>query len=257
MKKLITLVVILATFTLDAQYRRIDSYSLFGGYSFVKGDFGARNDWNTNLSNTGFEIGGKIYYNLFPYHWTWNGIYHIRTNLEFTFSRGKLEHIGRWTEGENALSPTGQKLLAMHGRPTIFGLGVGVEYSYQDIQYYNFATLYGIYKFNVTPGITLMAVYYKPNLYSDLGDINNPALQPQILHPRFVNKVYNDPGITLGVVFKLMFTYQLYETVHIFLENRATWFLSDKIDGLDVNDEADKYTDWLVSPTIGITYFVW
>jgi len=255
MKRLFFFVILFSLLTANAQYRRLDSYSFFAGYAFMKTDFGARNDCNTNLSNTGFEVGGKIYYNLFPYHWTWGGIYHIRTQFEFSFSRGRVDHIGRWTEKKD--SPTAQKLLAMHAEPMTIGLGIGVEYSFQDIQYYNFATLYGIYKFNVTPGVSLMAVYYNPNIKSDLGDITDPAQQINIVHPRFVGHIYPQSGITFAAVFKLMFTYQLHESFHIFLENRATWFLSDKIDGLDVNDAADKYTDWIYTPTLGFTYFIW
>jgi len=256
MKKYLFLFLItISVLDINAQYRRFDSYSVFGGYAFLKTDFGARNDWSTNLSNTGLEVGGKIYYNLFPYHWTWGGIYHIRTNIELDFATGKVEHIGRWTRGKN--SPLAQKLKAMYAKPTFFGLGLGLEYSLQDVQYYNYATLYGIYRFNVTPGVTLMAYYYRPNIVSELGDITNPELQKEILYPRFVGKVYPDSGVAFAAVFKLMFTYQLYETVHIFMENRATMFFSDKVDGLDVNDEADKYTDWIYTPTLGITYFLW
>jgi len=254
MKKLFGIFLFISFLQANAQYTRFDSYSIYGGYAFLKTDFGARNDWDTNLNNTGIEVGGKIYYNLFPFYWRWGGVTHLRFNFEFMFATGKLEHIGRWTKKE---TPETLKLKAMYAEPIVAGLGISLEYSLRDIEYYNFTRLYGIYKFNATPGISLMAVYYDPNVYSTLGDITDPVEQQQILFHRFIGKVYPDPGITLAAVFKLTFTYQFTDNTHIFLENRATWFLDDKIDGLDVNDDADKYTDWIYTPALGLTFIIW
>ncbi len=238
-----------------AQYRTVDSYSFFTGYSFIKSDFGARNDFDTNLNNTGVELGGKIYLNLFPYHWQWQGMYHFRTSFILSFATGRVDHIGRYTD--NKTSPIAKKLMSMYARPVVFGMGMGIDYSFQNLQYYNFTRLYGIYRFNVTLGVDVMGFYYMPNIQSELGDITDPAQQVGILHPRFVGKVYPEAGITFGTTFKFSIHYQISENYHIYLENRSTWFLSDRIDGLDVNDEPDKFTDWIYTPALGITYFVW
>ncbi len=255
-KNLLTVFIIfLVALSANAQYRTIDAYSFFSGYSFFKTDFGARNDWNTNINNTGVELGGKIFVNLFPYHWQWRGMYHIKTNFILTYAHGRVEHIGRWTD--NKYSPTAVKLKNMFATPTVIGGGMGFEYSLQDLTFFNFTRLYGIYRFNVTTGVDLMAFYYMPNIKSNLGDITDVNVQPNILHSRFVGKVYPKSGITFGATFKVTFYYQLTESYHIYLENRTTWFLSDKVDGLDVNDAPDKFTDWLYTPAIGITYIVW
>ncbi len=255
-RQIIFVVLCVLNFSLvEAQYRTVDSYSFFTGYSFFKTDFGARNDWNTNLNNTGVELGGRIYVNLFPFHWQWNGMYHFRTSMIFSFARGRVDHIGRWTD--NKTSPTAIKLKNMYATPTVFGIGLGIDYSLQDLQYFNFTRMYGIYKFNVSAGTDLMAFYYFPNIKSNLGDITDPAQQFAILHPRFVGKVYPNGGITFAAVLKITFTYQINESYQVFLENRNTWFYSDKIDGLDANDAPDKYTDWIYTPAFGVTYFIW
>ena len=242
-------------FNLNAQYRTIDSYSFFSGYSFFKTDFGARNDMNTNLNNTGVELGGKIYLNLFPYHWQWQGMYHFKTYLVLSAAYGRVDHIGRWTDGKTG--PTAEKLRNMYAKPFIFGAGFGTDYSVQNLQYYNFTKLYGIFRFNVTLGFEVAGYYYSPNIQSALGDITDPVKQTAILHPRFIGKVYPEAGITFGATFKTAIHYQINSSYHIYLENRSTWFLSDKVDGLDVNDTPDKYTDWLFTPAIGITYLIW
>jgi hypothetical protein len=242
-------------FSTWAQYRTVDSYSFFTGYSFMKSDFGARNDWNTNINNTGVELGGKIFLNLFPFHWQWQGMYHFRTNVIFDISYGRVDHIGKWTEGKTG--PIANKLRNMYAKPFTVGVGFGMEYSLQDLQYFNFTRLYGIYRFNVSIGVDLMGFYYTPNIASNLGDITDPVEQFNILHPRFVGKIYPQSGFTFGTTFKLSFHYQINESYHIYLENRATWFASDKIDGLDVNDEPDKFNDWLFTPAFGIIYFIW
>ncbi len=230
-----------------AQYRNLDSYSINFSYGFLKSDFGARYDWNTSINNNAFELGGKLYFNPFPYSDKWGS--HFKSFVGLELVNGKLEHIGRWSAKN---TPYAQKLKAMHGRPLLVGFGVGLEYSLQDLRYYNFSESYGIYKFNPYIGITLQGYYYRPYVYSDLGDINDPGVQGSIIVPRFVNHIYNDGGFVFAPSFNVGVSYQLNYYMQIYWENRFTWFASDKIDGLDVNDNADKFNDWLVLPVIGL-----
>ncbi len=233
---------------MHAQYRTIDSYAFFASYSFFKSDFGARNDWNTNLHNNSYELGAKIFANPFPYSAYWGS--HFKVYGELHVLQGKLQHIGRWTEGPD--SPMKDRLKAMKAKPFMAGFNLGFDFSLQDLRYYNFTESYGIYKFNAYIGLAVGAYYYKPNVYSELGDVNDPAEQISILIPRFVNKVYNDAGFVIAPSLHIGFTYQLNYYMQIFWENRFTWFSSDRVDGLDVNDSADKYHDWLVSPSFGL-----
>ncbi len=236
----------------NGQYRPMDAYGFYLGHTFYKSDFGARNDMKTNLANNGITAGARVYLNLFPY--SINYASHFKNYFEISFIYARLDHVGKWVEGPP--SPGKRKLKAMHGNPLMFGMQFGTEFHLQDLRSFNFTVLKGIYRFNPYAGLFLGGYYYQPNLFSDLGDINNPAEQAIILFPKFVNKVYNNPGFTFSVGGKIGVNYQVNYYTQLFFETSTVWFSSDKVDGIDTNDGSDKFHDWSVSQHIGLLFTV-
>jgi len=232
---------------LRAQYRTFDAYSLGASYGFFKSDFGERYDWNTNIANNAFNFNAKLYFNLYKYHWQISNHFRFFVNLDFSY--GNLKHRGHYAMKS---SETAKRLRAMYAKPLLVGLGLGTEFWLQDLTYFSFNRLYGIYRFSPYLGVSILGLYYKPNVQSSLGNINDPAIQPYILHQRFVGKIYNSGGITPVVNMSVGLSYQITAFTHLFLENKFTWFPTDKVDGLDVNDNADKYSDWLYAPVLGV-----
>jgi len=252
-KKGLFFIVFITIWGMNAQYRPLDGYGFYVGHTFFKSDFGARNDMKTNLANNGVVAGGRFYFNLFPYSMYFAS--HFRPYTEISFIYARLDHIGKWVEGPP--SPGKTQLKAMHANPLMFGINFGLEYHLQDLRSFNFNTLAGIYRFNPYAGIYLGGYYYQSNIYSDLGDLTNPFEQNIIVFPRFINKVYYDPGFTFSAGIKTGVNYQLNDYTQLYFETKFSWFSSDKIDGLDVNDPADKFHDWTVSQIIGILFLMY
>jgi len=253
MKKFIIALIIIAMAGMEgnAQYRTIHAYSFYGGYGFFKSDFGSRRDWRTNFSNNSAQVGMRLYFNLFPYYTS--SISHFRYYLGVEAIKGYLNHTGYWAEKD---SPMAQKLRAMTANPLLAGANLGIEYWVQDLRYYDYSRLYGIYRFNFYVGGSVNGYYYRPNVKSSLGNVDDPVEQQEILYPRFVGHVFNQQGFAFSATVKFGFTYQLNDYFHLFWEHPFTWFPNDKVDGLDVNDQADRYADWIYTPLIGISYIL-
>ncbi len=244
---LILLVALLKINGLHAQYRTFDGYSIGGSYGFFKSDFGERYDWNTNIANNAYQFNAKLYFNFYKYHWRITSHFRFFATLDFAY--GNLKHRGHYAFKSSEIA---KRLRTMTAKPILVGLGVGTEFWLQDLTYFSFNKLYGIYRVSPYVGISVLGYYYKPNIQSSLGDINDPAIQPYILHPRFVGHVYNEGGFAPAVNMTLGFSYQITALTHLYLENKFTWFPNDRVDGLDVNDRADKFSDWLYAPIVGL-----
>ncbi|NPA46689.1 MAG: hypothetical protein GXO24_05685 [Chlorobi bacterium] len=238
-------------FSTHAQYRREHAFSVYGGYGFFKSDFGMRYDWETNISNNATQFGVKAYLNLYPRNMQVVRHFRFYSNLDFIFAH--LVHKGKWAEKD---SPGGEKLRAMTADPFLAGIGFGTEYWFRDLKNYDFLRYWDRKRINAYVGISLNAYYYQPNVKSSLGNVNNLAEQPYILHPRFVGHIYNNGSFAFAAGLKFGVSVPINYYLQIYWENPFLWFPGDKVDGLDVNDQADKYGDWIYTPVIGLTYII-
>ena len=251
-KKFILLLSLILAFTsVKAQYREGHALSFYMGYGFFKSDFGARRDWRTNITNNATEFGVKAYFNLYPSKKKMAQHFRFYGNMDIIFSH--LTHEGYWADGD---SPNAKKLQAMTADPFLIGLGAGSEYWFRNLWDFDLSRYGQKRRINAYVGLSLNLYYYKPHVKSSLGNINDPTLQPQILHPRFVNHVYNSGGFAFAAGFKFGVSFPISYYLHIYWENPFLWFPGDKVDGLDVNDSADKYSDWIYTPVIGLTYII-
>jgi hypothetical protein len=110
-----------------AQYSIAHEVGGFFGSSFMKSDYGQRNDNDSNYRNTGFTV-GLVHYMNFSYKSMSDAYFneHFKVRSELSFNKTKLNHFGKWVENGNSIGK--QQLRAMEGKSSILNLGAQLEY---------------------------------------------------------------------------------------------------------------------------------
>lgn len=225
-----------------------------GGIQF-RSDYGQRNDSQTNLNNTGFQIAFVDYMN-FSYTDFINSYFaeHFKVRNELSFSKTELQHYGKWVE-KNTI--TSKQLKAMRGSTQIVNLGFQLEYSFVHI-----------HDFERTPGsfapyIALgpQVSYYTATATSELGKLGNTTtthpkyLVPSDGHPYAFS---NESKTVFSGALNIGTRYKLSPMSDLVFDIRAQYFNSDWVDGLNPNKDLyteNKNNDW--STSIGIGYILY
>mgnify|MGYP006422899203 CR=1 FL=1 len=217
-----------------------------GPVSF-RGDYGEKQDSETNVSNSGIGVSLSHFLN-FAYGGS-SGSYfgkHFKVRSQLTYQNSSLEHLGSYAEGEGEGA---KKLKAMTGKVTSFEATTGLQWFYKEIRDYERSTN----TFSPYAGVGAGAVFSTPSNESSLeGGLDNP----ENIFPTFKqDAINNDSETTLAFNFQLGTQYRLRSNSDLFVELRLHLYTSDYIEGLSpIGDQngADDTSAWLA---VGYLYY--
>jgi hypothetical protein len=231
-----------------------------GGYfgsSFMKSDYGQRNDDPSTYRNNGFGI-GLVHYMNFSYKSMSDAYFneHFKVRSELSFSKTKLNHFGQWVNGTSIGK---QQLKAMEGKSTILNLGAQLEY-YPLREIHEFEYSIG----SVYPYISLGLQYnfYNVQSTSSMGELGTVAATfPKYLVPSDGHSYgfSSENNSTWSIVTGVGARYKLTPLSDLMIEARLQYFGSDWVDGLNPNKEIyteNKYNDWQAWLTFGYIFYL-
>src|SRR5690625_4670789 len=256
MKTKILFVTVLLTI-LSARDTYSQIFQEVGGYiGFVAmySDYGQRNNFETNIGNTGFGAGAVHYLN-FSYGRKTDFNLHFMVRNEFSFHTTDLKHYGDWVAADRT-SAGADKLRAMSGSTTVVEFGSHLEYHPRDI--YSFT--YGSFALAPFIGVGLNVVFYNPKATSELGRINTPETTPV----KYYNAFKTGMSTTFALVGTVGTRYKLNQESDLMLMLRWHYYFSDWVDGLNpslehnktVDVPENKSNDWLFGINLGYIYYL-
>lgn len=231
---------------------------IFGPVSF-QSDYGQRNNFDTNIGNTGFGI-GVVHFLNFSSNNNRESFFseHFKVRSELSFNKTNLEHFGQWVEQDpNKLGV--QQLKAMRGSSTLLNFGPQLEYS-PFMKIHDYENTIGAFSPYVSLGF--LVSYYKTHVGSDLGPLG--LLQttfPKYLTPSDGHQYgfSNESGIALSATAGFGAHYKLAELHDLMVEARFQMFNSDWVDGLNPNKEIyteNKNNDGQFWINVGYIYYL-
>lgn len=246
------------TTTATAQSNLAQEIGIFAGPVALQSDFGQRNNFDTNVGNTGYGIGimhfinfsaARNHENFFTEH------FKVRSDLSFT--RTDLTHFGKWADRKPA-NLFSKQLKGMSASSTILGLGSQLEFSI--IKIHDFENTVGSFSPYVSVGFQVN--YYSAKINSNLGDISLPGITPgKYLTPSDgrPHGFSSENGIAASITGGLGVHYKLTKMSDLMFETRFQSFSSDWIDGLNPNKDLykeNKSNDWQVAFNFGYIYYL-
>lgn len=243
----------------NAQSSLAHEIGIVFGPTFMKSDYGVRNNFAANFDNVGFGVGFVHYINF-----SCNAKYityfkeHFKIRSEVSFSNTTLKHHGIWVEGgSNSLGQ--QQLRAMEGKSSIINLGSQLEYSpFSEI--HNFENSIGAFSPYLSLG--LQYNFFNIKTSSSMGKLGSiDATYPKYLVPSDGQPFgfYSGNNGVWSIVFGFGARYKLSKSSDLILENRFQYFNSDWVDGLNPNKgfyTDNKYNDWQVWVTFGYVFYL-
>lgn len=213
---------------------------IFGPVSF-QSDYGQRNNFNTNVGNTGFGI-GIVHFINFSSNSNRQSFFseHFKVRSELSFNKTKLEHFGQWVEIEKKKAAAVQYLSSMHGNSTIVNLGTQLEYS-PFMKIHDYENTIGSFSPYISLGIQVS--YYTAKASSRLGDLGFPeTTYPKYLIPSDgrPHGYSNESGTVLSIVTGVGVHYKLNDLSDLMFDIRYQGFNSDWVDGLNPNKNIYK-----------------
>lgn len=212
---------------------------IFGPVSF-QSDYGQRNNFDTNVGNTGFGI-GIVHFINFSANNNRESFFteHFKVRSELSFNTTKLEHFGKWVEIEKQKNLV-QHLRAMHGSSTLVNLGAQMEFS-PFMKIHDFENTIGSFSPYVSLGFQVS--YYSTKVDSRLGTLGLPVTTyPKYLTPSDGRQYgfSSENGVVLSVTTGVGVHYKLTTMSDLMFEVRYQGFNSDWVDGLNPNKQLYK-----------------
>ena len=219
-------------------------------------DFGQRENFETNIGNTGVGI-GLVHYMNFYFRDMQNNIFssHFMIRNELNYHKTELEHYGQWVSSDKT-SRFADQLRAMSGSTTVIEVGTNLEYFPLNLR--NFS----LTESKIAPFISVGAhyVYYKPEVKSSMGQLNNSVTTPD----KYVNAFKNEIGSTWALVASVGVRYKLTQMSDLMLNLRWHHYFSDYIDGLNPTEEnngrvavpENKANDWMFWLNVGYIFYL-
>ena len=251
LSKLILLLVFLMNFEVHAQ-KLIQELSIGVGPVSLRGDYGERQDNETNIGNTGYGISLAHYLN-YGCGCSDDSYFlkHFKLRTQLLFHSTSLEHFGRYADGtgEGAI-----KLRAMTGKVNSFEIGSGLQWYFKEIKDYERS----INTLSPYSGLGLGAVFSNPShntsLPGNLGSVSNtfPTFLPQ---PGEDDPISNNSDTALMVNFQAGTNYRLSEKSDLFIEARWHFYSSDFVDGLSPIGEQNESNDWSLWLSVGYVFY--
>jgi hypothetical protein len=242
-----------------AQSRLAHEIGIISGPSSFKSDYGERNNYTTNVKNTGFGI-GLVHFLNFSYNSRHETYFneHFKVRSEISYNRVSLNHYGETVNGNpNKIGVI--QLKAMRGRTSLVNVGTQLEYS-PFMKIHDFENSIGSFSPYFSGGIQFS--YYNTKASSKLGPLGNPAttfykyLVPSDGH---ANGFSSESGTVLSLTAGVGTHYKLAPMHDLLFEIRAQFYNSDWVDGLNPNSEIfkeNKSNDSQVWVTFGYVYYL-
>lgn len=245
-----------------AQYGFSHEIGIIAGPVAFQSDYGERHDLNTNAGNTGFGI-GLIHYLNFSYKADCNCYTpetyfndHFKLRSELSYNETKLEHFGKWVEGNNSFGK--QQLKAMRGSTAVTNIGMQLEYFPWSIRDFT-STIESWGPFISLGG---QFSYYNAKASSTLGPLGTPLTTfPKYLVPSG-GRPYGfstESGSVWSVVTSVGTRYKLSPLQDLMVDLRMQYYFSNWVDGLSPNPDIykeNKANDWLVWFNVGYIYYL-
>ena len=230
---------------------------VIAGPSFLKSDYGQRNDLKTNLNNSGFGVGFVHYLNFSSkskYNYYFNE--HFRVRSEISFNKASLGHYGVYSDGNSLDS---QQLKAMSGKSSIASLGGQLEFSpFNEIHAFEVST--GSFLPYISLGF--LYSYYNIKTSSTMGELGTDLTT----FPKFLTPTDNHPfgfssesGSVFSIVSGIGTRYKLNPMADLLVDLRMQYYFSDWIDGLKPNPDLykeNKSNDVLLWFNVGYIYYI-
>ena len=223
-----------------------------GPVSF-RGDYGERQDNETNLSNTGIGITLKHYLN-FAYGRNGNTYFnkHFKLRTQLLYQNSSLEHFGSYAQGD---SEGALKLRAMTGEVSSFEIGTGLQWYYKEIREYERSTA----TFSPYAGLGIGANFSSPSHESTLGTLGSTSTTFNTFLPDpssgEENPISNNSETSLSLNFQAGTQYRLTQNSDLFVELRWHFYSSDFVDGLAPIGDQNKSDDWSAWLSLGYVYY--
>lgn len=226
----------------------------FVGPVALYSDYGQRNDFDTNMGNTGIGL-GVVHYLNFSYGGRSSFNQHFMVRNEFAFHTTSLKHYGQWVSPEKT-SLGAKQLRAMKGSTTVFEVGSHLEYYPRDLREFS----YGGYKLGPFASLGLNVVFFNPKASSSLGPLNTEETTP----PKYMNAFKEGMGVSFAIVGAVGTRYKVADGHDISVSARWHYYFSDWIDGLNprlennrvVRVPENKSNDWLFWLSVGYIYYL-
>lgn len=258
---MIKLKILIVLLVIGLPYNSFSQRGIAHEIGFVSGpvefrsDYGQRSDTETNLKNTGFEIGIIDYMN-FSYTDNLNQYFkeHFKVRSELSYSKTDLQHYGDWVK-KNTIGS--KQLQAMRGSTQLLNLGAQLEF--YPVHIHDFENTIGSFAPYIALGV--VASYYTATASSTLGELGNPIttfpkyLVPSDGHPYGYS---NESKAVLSETLNVGTRYKLTTMSDLIFDIRFQYFNSDWVDGLNPNKDLykeNKYNDWLTF--IGVGYIIY
>lgn len=214
-------------------------------------DYGERYNLQNNVSNEGLGI-GLVHFMNFAFKKECNcksndGWFsrYFRIRNEIDYLRSNLDHFGPVAEKDNE---AGRQLRAMHGFTETFEAGTHLEYHPMGIRdFTNFAVLFAPYI-----GLGVHYVHYRPDAFSELGELDNP----KVLFPTFQGGLNLEPGNTFAIVGYGGVRYRLGRSSDLLIEGRAQYYDTDLLEGLVTQGPQNKFNDFVLWLSLGYVYYL-
>ncbi|KFF04814.1 THC0290_0291 family protein [Flavobacterium reichenbachii] len=245
--------------TVNAQSDLAQEVGIFAGPVTLQSDFGERNNFDTNVGNTGFGI-GIVHWINFSANNNRESFFteHFKVRSELSFSHTSLKHFGQYVERTPA-KPFTTLLKNMHASSSLLGLGAQIEFS-PFMKIHDFENTIG----GLSPYMSLgfQVSYYSTKVGSHLGDINLPAVTPgKYLTPSDgrAHGFSSEDGVVLSATAGVGVHYKLTTMSDLMFETRFQMYNSDWIDGLNPNKDIykeNKSNDWQVWFNFGYIYYL-
>jgi hypothetical protein len=256
--KSIFVITLMSTFIFqaNAQFGFSHEIGAIVGPVAFQSDYGQRHDSSTNLGNTGYGV-GIIHYLNFSYKAECNCYTpetyfndHFKLRSELSYNKTKLEHFGRWTEGNGTFAT---QLKAMHGETAVTNIGMQLEFFPYSIR--DFTATLGAW----APFISLggQFSFYKANATSDLGPGLGELLT--VTPQKYIGAFDNNGGSTWSVVTSVGTRYKLTELSDLMVDLRLQYYFSNWVDGLNPDPTIyteNKANDWNVWLNFGYIYYI-
>lgn len=232
------------------------------GPVLFQSDYGQRQDFSTNVNNSGLGI-GLVHFINFAYRadtrsYTrdvyFNDHFKIRNELDYHYT--KFTHGGKESKKD---SDEGRDLRDHTGTSSVFELGSQIEFYPLSIRDFEF----GAYRITPYVSVGIHYVYYKPG-YGSVQDV--PSAPPEdVYFDRFLmgdgklGGIDDTAGSTYAITASLGLRYKIGILSDINVELRYHGYGSDWVDGLNPGQAsytANKYDDSIVWLTVGYVYYL-
>lgn len=265
LKNTLLFIMLFTSILVNSQRYFSNEIGVIAGPVAFQSDFGQRNNFETDIGNTGFGV-GLVYFLNFDYLYNYNfmkpnGYFdeHFKIRAELSYNRTNFNFYGDEVRPEKlAVSAEARKLKAMTGSSAVTNLGGQIEF--YPLNLHDFSVTEGAYAPFISLGTQFS--YYEPSVTSSIGALGsrNTTL-PKYLTPSDgrPHGYSSESGTVWSIVSSIGTRYKLNMESDLLIDMRAQYYFSNWVDGLNPNPDnypENKAKDWLIWLNFGyVRYF--